>query len=437
MGNGVYVKDMKMRTMAIFYTAVILLFGVLSFFTINKISAEQLDMVEVNNSFKQIEAILDDSSRENWKEISEELENQYECTILFYDDSNYQSRLLECLKKGDVVLDYEHDGKLLAKISFVNTTINFEEQKEALMRIVLVAISAIWFLGMVLFVYFYMGYVRPFHKLKNFAGEVARGNLDMPLSMTKSNYFGVFTESFDIMREELRRAKENEYKANVSKKELVAELSHDIKTPIATIKAACEVIEVKSAKSEGIGGLELHDKVQLIEKKADVVEQLINNMFHATLEELEVLKVEPQEELSTCIDEMFKELQVYGNIHIENQIPQCLLWMDKLRMVQVIDNIVNNAMKYAKTDVHISYSQRDNGILIRIKDDGPGVPEEDLAKVSEKFYRGSNVAGENGSGLGLYLTKMFMEKMEGQMNCYNDNGFVVELFLRKSTVDMQ
>lgn len=428
---------MKMRTMAIFYTAVILLFGVLSFFTINKISAEQLDMVEVNNSFKQIEAILDDSSRENWKEISEELENQYECTILFYDDSNYQSRLLECLKKGDVVLDYEHDGKLLAKISFVNTTINFEEQKEALMRIVLVAISAIWFLGMVLFVYFYMGYVRPFHKLKNFAGEVARGNLDMPLSMTKSNYFGVFTESFDIMREELRRAKENEYKANVSKKELVAELSHDIKTPIATIKAACEVIEVKSAKSEGIGGLELHDKVQLIEKKADVVEQLINNMFHATLEELEVLKVEPQEELSTCIDEMFKELQVYGNIHIENQIPHCLLWMDKLRMVQVIDNIVNNAMKYAKTDVHISYSQRDNGILIRIKDDGPGVPEEDLAKVSEKFYRGSNVAGENGSGLGLYLTKMFMEKMEGQMNCYNDNGFVVELFLRKSTVDMQ
>ena len=428
---------MKMRTMAIFYTAVILLFGVLSFFTINKISAEQLDMVEVNNSFKQIEAILDDSSRENWKEISEELENQYECTILFYDDSNYQSRLLECLKKGDVVLDYEHDGKLLAKISFVNTTINFEEQKEALMRIVLVAISAIWLLGMVLFVYFYMGYVRPFHKLKNFAGEVARGNLDMPLSMTKSNYFGVFTESFDIMREELRRAKENEYKANVSKKELVAELSHDIKTPIATIKAACEVIEVKSAKSEGIGGLELHDKVQLIEKKADVVEQLINNMFHATLEELEVLKVEPQEELSTCIDEMFKELQVYGNIHIENQIPQCLLWMDKLRMVQVIDNIVNNAMKYAKTDVHISYSQRDNGILIRIKDDGPGVPEEDLAKVSEKFYRGSNVAGENGSGLGLYLTKMFMEKMEGQMNCYNDNGFVVELFLRKSTVDMQ
>lgn len=428
---------MKMRTMAIFYTAVILLFGVLSFFTINKISAEQLDMVEVNNSFKQIEAILDDSSRENWKEISEELENQYECTILFYDDSDYQSRLLECLKKGDVVLDYEHDGKLLAKISFVNTTINFEEQKESLMRIVLVAISAIWLLGMVLFVYFYMGYVRPFHKLKNFAGEVARGNLDMPLSMTKSNYFGVFTESFDIMREELRRAKENEYKANVSKKELVAELSHDIKTPIATIKAACEVIEVKSAKSEGIGGLELHDKVQLIEKKADVVEQLINNMFHATLEELEVLKVEPQEELSTCIDEMFKELQVYGNIHIENQIPHCILWMDKLRMVQVIDNIVNNAMKYAKTDVHISYSQRDNGILIRIKDDGPGVPEEDLAKVSEKFYRGSNVAGENGSGLGLYLTKMFMEKMEGQMNCYNDNGFVVELFLRKSTVDMQ
>ena len=59
------------------------------------------------------------------------------------------------------------------------------------------------------------------------------------------------------------------------------------------------------------------------------------------------------------------------------------------------------------------------------------MPKEDLAKVSEKFYRGGNATGENGSGLGLYLARMFMDKMGGQMECYNDNGFVVELYLKK------
>ena len=426
---------MRMRIMAILYTVLMLLIGVLSFFTINKISAEQLDIVAVNHDFKQMEEELDNSSRQEWKHMTEVFERQYHCTIIFCNDSNYQSKLLECLKKGDVILDYQKDDKLLAKICFTNTILNYDTQKRRLDVIIITAAAVMWFAGMLLFLYFYKGYVKPFHKLRMFAGEVARGNFDMQLSMTKNNYFGVFTESFDIMREELRRAKENEYKANISKKELVAQLSHDIKTPVATIKAVCEVMEAKVSTGMGLTENEIKSKFGLVEKKADVVEQLVNNLFHATLEEPEVLTVEPKEELSTSIGEMFKELEVYGNIRMENQIPQCLLWMDKLRIVQVIDNIVNNSLKYARTDIHVSFQDKGNGVLIKIKDDGSGVREAELAKVSEKFYRGSNSAGENGSGLGLYLAGRFMEKMDGGMSCYNDNGFVVELFLKKAAVE--
>lgn len=431
MGNGVYVKAMKMRVMAILYTAVLLLIGVLSFFTIGRISSQQPDMVALNTSFKQMEERLEETREEDWGELAKKLESQYPCVVILRQDPDYQAKLTEALKSGDIILDYEHQGRLAAKICFTNGSINFEAQKRKLSQIVLGAVIGVWGLGILLFYYFYRGYVAPFRKLQNFAAEVARGNLDMPLSMTKSNYFGVFTESFDLMREELRKAKENEYRANVSKKELVAELSHDIKTPVATIKAACEIIDTKVENQLPMDQRELQEKIHLIEKKSQVVEQLVSNLFHATLEELEVLKVEPQEELSTCIEEMFHELKDYGNIHLENQVPHCLIWMDKLRTTQVIDNIINNALKYAKTDIHVSFDAKEDGIIIRIKDDGPGVPKEDLAKVSEKFYRGGNATGENGSGLGLYLARMFMDKMGGQMECYNDNGFVVELYLKK------
>ena len=422
---------MKMRVMTILYTAVLLLIGVLSFFTIGRISSQQLDMVAINTSFKQMEERLEETREEDWGELAKKLESQYPCVVILRQDPDYQAKLTEALKSGDIILDYEHQGRLAAKICFTNGSINFEAQKRKLSQIVLGAVIGVWGLGILLFYYFYRGYVAPFRKLQNFAAEVARGNLDMPLSMTKSNYFGVFTESFDLMREELRKAKENEYRANVSKKELVAELSHDIKTPVATIKAACEIIDTKVENQLPMDQRELQEKIHLIEKKSQVVEQLVSNLFHATLEELEVLKVEPQEELSTCIEEMFHELKDYGNIHLENQVPHCLIWMDKLRTTQVIDNIINNALKYAKTDIHVSFVAKEDGIIIRIKDDGPGVPKEDLAKVSEKFYRGGNATGENGSGLGLYLARMFMDKMGGQMECYNDNGFVVELYLKK------
>ncbi len=283
----------------------------------------------------------------------------------------------------------------------------------------------VYLLGCVFFGFLYIWLIRPFLNLQDFARQVAKGNLDFPLKVRKYNYFGAFTESFDLMREELKRARESEYQANISKKELVAELSHDIKTPVATIEAACEVMQVKEKEPE------IQKKVALILSKAKMIEKLVGNLFHATLEELTALKVEPMEESSLCIMENFKDLQVYGEIEFASPLPECMVYMDKLRFSQVIDNCINNAWKYAKTRVQVDFSEDEEGIRILIKDFGEGVPGEDLPKIVEKFYRGSNARGKEGSGLGLYLAKMFMEQMGGGMEYYNQDGFVVELFLKK------
>lgn len=415
---------MKIRYMVILYTAILLGIAVFTFQKLNAVSFESRDMAAVNESYQIIMAQLEENSLSD--SIRAQIEEQTDCTILYKSDNDYQRRLNDAILENAIILDYEKDGRLLAKICLNEQNAAYEMKKQELWMVAQGVILLVWLAGMILFFYIYRRYIRPFQELRSFAGEVARGNLEMPLSMNKENYFGAFTESFDIMREELKRARENEYRANISKKELVAELSHDVKTPVATIKAACEILQVKETDAAVL------EKVELIEKKANMIEQLIGNLFHATLEELEVLKVEPIEEASTRIEEMFLGLRGYGNLIIENSIPECLVIMDALRMNQVIDNLVNNSFKYAKTAVYVSFFEEEGGIKIRVRDEGVGVPEEELSKVTEKFYRGSNATKENGSGLGLYLAKLFMEKMQGQMELYNDNGFVVELYVRKA-----
>ena len=79
----------------------------------------------------------------------------------------------------------------------------------------------------------------------------------------------------------------------------------------------------------------------------------------------------------------------------------------------------------------VSFREIQGGIVIRLQDQGPGVPDAELSCITEKFYRGSNAKGKFRSGLGLYLARLFLEKMGGGLECYHCDGFVVELCLQK------
>ena len=110
-------------------------------------------------------------------------------------------------------------------------------------------------------------------------------------------------------------------------------------------------------------------------------------------------------------------------------------------MEQVIDNVIGNSRKYANTDIEVSFDEVTDmmmsdgkfGSFIRvtIRDFGPGVSEEDLPLIAQKYYRGHNSSEYSGYGLGMYLVRLYMEKQGGGMEYYNDNGFVVRLMLPK------
>ena len=410
---------MKIRKIVIGYTLgmFLLLFVMFQVFTVE--SSASNDMVFYNEQRILVEKAIEE------EEPLGKIEETYGCSIFLLTDKNYELELDEALQEEALIFDYRKGKELKGKIVWNVEEKKYQKLTDKMFLASLVGWGILYFAGYFFLVVLYIQFLRPFGKLQYFSRQVAKGNLDFPLPIQKHNFFGAFTESFDLMREELKRARESEYQANQSKKELVAELSHDIKTPIATIQATCEVMQLKEKNPDTL------EKVEVIASKAKMIDNLIGNLFHATLEELEVLKVETVEESSLCISEMFQELKVFGEIHLKGEIPQCLLYMDKLRLQQVIDNVIHNAWKYAGTAVTVTFEESTEGIKIKIKDGGPGVPTEDLMQITEKFYRGSNAKGKAGSGLGLYLTKLFMEQMQGGMECYNEDGFVVELFLRK------
>lgn len=366
-------------------------------------------------------------------EDRERMEQEYGCQILLFSDENYEIALGSAYQNEALIMDLmlEEGTAFTETPAFAGKIIwNVSEQRYLLTeRRLYRSVLAMWVIlllgGLLLSGFFYVRFIRPFSRLQTFARQIAKGNLDFPLPMRKHQYFGVFTESFDLMREELKRAKESEYQANRSKKELVAELSHDIKTPIATIRATCEVLQIKEQSPD------MRAKVAVIDAKAGMVDALVSNLFQASLEELEVLKVEPSEEQSLCIREMFEELKGYSDIHIMGEVPSCLVWMDRLRLRQVIDNVVSNSWKYAGTPVTVTFFETDQSIGIRIRDEGAGVDAEELVLLCEKYYRGNNAKGKSGSGLGLYLAKLFMERMAGGIDFYAEGGFVVELSLKK------
>jgi signal transduction histidine kinase len=266
--------------------------------------------------------------------------------------------------------------------------------------------------------------IKPFERLNDFAQRVAEGNLDMPLTMDKGHVFGAFTESFDLMRSELKKARIAEKKASDDKKEMVAKLSHDIKTPVASIKSTSE-IGFEVTKEE-----RTKEMFNVINVKTDQIKSLVDNLFNSSIGDVTEIAVNPGNYESGDILSLIKNSD-YLNRAGSFNIPGCTVYMDKLRLQQVFDNIFMNSYKYADTDIRVDSEIAEEYLIIRISDEGPGVKDEEVPLLKEKYKRGSNSSDKDGAGLGLYLTNYFMEKMDGKLTLRNlEKGFEVAVYLR-------
>lgn len=339
--------------------------------------------------------------------------------------SGFNETLNDAVANRDTIVDISRGCRTYGKLILYNRT---ETEWEAYrLRLLWTSTGVIVFLILLILVYsVYLDrkIFLPFRRLQDFAGRVAEGNFDIPLKMDRGNLFGAFTESFDLMRHELARARESERKANQSKKELVASLSHDIKTPVASIKAVSEIMMVKTSDHA--------EKRQLavIDAKADQIDTLITNLFSATLEELQNLKVAVTVQKSSLLTGLIRGADYNGCAEI-SPVPDCMIMADALRLQQVVDNIVSNSYKYAGTSISVSFAVTGEFFEAEFRDYGHGVGPEELPLLSRKYYRAANAGGKSGGGLGLYISSYLMNRMGGGLVCRNtEDGFAVTVKLK-------
>lgn len=276
-------------------------------------------------------------------------------------------------------------------------------------------IMGLLYMVMLLF-YIWHSILRPFQKLENYAQEVAGGNLDITLDYERRNYFGAFTWAFDHMRKEILAARKKEHEAIEANKTIVASLSHDIKTPIASIRAYSEALEANL----GASFEKRQQYSETIIRKCDEVTALVNDLVLHSLSELEKLEIKCEEISAvevirnTIRDLEFEKLELKEPLVIAN------IWGDRKRIAQILENLLNNARKYAPNARVEIFTEVEEGLyLLHVRDHGKGILPEDMPFIMQKFYRGKNVFDMPGSGLGLYIVSYLVEEMGGEVQLNN------------------
>lgn len=343
------------------------------------------------------------------------------CCLYFSEpvqsNQNVQSQQIVALNEIEHLVKSNDTALLEEKISELQQSIKAQEDIQQNRNQLLITGGVSLAFLMIVSLYIYFAVLRPFDKLQVFADSIAKGNFDVPLKYERTNYFGKFTWAFDSMRNEITKARQCEKEAVENNKTVIATLSHDIKTPIASIRAYTEGLQANMDSTP-----ERREKyLSVIMRKCDEVSKLTNDLFLHSISDLDKLKINSEEfELCSFVESVVMEIAgEHNDVNFEKPEFETLVSADKNRVTQIIENLINNSRKYAKTQIDIKLTQTDDCVNIHFTDYGNGIPDSDMPFIFDKFYRGKNSGVEQGSGLGLYIVKYLSEKMNGKVLLHN------------------
>lgn len=253
-------------------------------------------------------------------------------------------------------------------------------------------------------------------------------------------YSGVMSElchDLEALRDELCHTRQNEEKMKRSEKELLACISHDLKTPLASISGYVEGIKNRVVKTPE----EIDSYLNIVMKKVTFISKLIDDILEHSKTELNEFSIEPAEVYSGGIfREILSDLSIdtarNGFLFTYSQIPDVIIYADKHRLSQAVNNIVGNSMKYTEKGgtIHVEFEVFDKELVVSIQDTGKGISVSDLPFIFDKFYRGEKARTLNipGSGLGLNISRYIIEQHGGRIECDSvlDQGTTIRFSLK-------
>lgn len=339
---------------------------------------------------------------------------------------NYVTDIVEC---GDDFYDTDSDY-VIHKINGELYRFEYSTQGESEIRRFIITVnvflSIMTFIILAVMLYLRRKILNPFEQLSDVPYELSKGNLTSPIKEMKNRFFGRFIWGVDMLRENMEQQKERELDLQRDRKMLLLSLSHDIKTPLSAIKLYSKALS-KGLYADKEKQLEIAENINT---KADEIEGYVSQIITASREDFLSLDVVMGE---FYLSELVEKISLYyteklGLIKIDFSVGEydnCLLNGDFNRSVEVIQNIMENAIKYGDgRSIFISFSEEEGCILVTVKNSGCTLPDTDLPHIFDSFWRGVNAVNEKGSGLGLYICRQLMRRMNGEVFAEIKNGFM-------------
>ncbi len=282
--------------------------------------------------------------------------------------------------------------------------------------------------------------ISPVSLLGHQAEAILEGRYDVQCSYSRMDELGELCAKFDQMRAEIQHLDSTRHSRDKTQKELISNLSHDIKTPLATVNAYLEAIQEGVCPDEAT----LLEYISIMQTHTNRIARLIDDLLLHALQDLGEISFQPREQyskplLEAIIRPLEHDVRTNGVLfEAPAALPNVLIRVDAVRLEQVIANLVSNAIKHTKHGDVIRMDARlaDGQLHLEIADNGAGIRPQDMPFIFERSFRGAaqmpnEFIQTSGTGLGLSICKTIMEAHNGSIafNSKAGSGTAFHLYL--------
>lgn len=325
--------------------------------------------------------------------------------------------------------------QILAVVRFALPRSQVQLQIRVIYRVVLLAAIVTLMIALTIAYFVSKSITSPIGRMQRAAERIAKGEYDSRVSIKSKDELGQLAKSLNAMADELQQQIEDLKKMDTIRTDFVANVSHELKTPLTLIKGYIETLEGKT----------LDDKeksrrfVAIIKEHADRLENIINDLL--SLSELELSRdclTKVRLDVKTLIDDIALGFEhsldaKHLTLNVDDRGDDFKIEADRDKIERVFVNLIDNAIKYTETGGRIDISIREDSesVTVIVQDNGIGIGREHIGRVFERFYRVDKARSRElgGTGLGLGIAKHIVLAHHGQIRIESTPGIGTKVFL--------
>jgi len=256
---------------------------------------------------------------------------------------------------------------------------------------------------------------KPLAELRTASEKIANNDLDFSIDYDKNDELGQLCASFEIMRTTLADNFSKMWRQVEERKALNAAFAHDLRTPLTVLKGYNEMLQASDNSQTRETAATMGKHISRMESYVSSMSNL--RCMEDTQPEYKLI------DLQTVASSLYDSAKIVcakngKKLILQNDIPVSRLSLDGSFVSQVCNNLISNAVRYARTAVTISFALRDNGLLLSVSDDGKGFDKSGLQKATSPYYTEESNHSEH-FGLGLYICKLLCEHHNGYLKIEN------------------